>query len=74
VADDESALARAVKDGGFGRNLTPGKPEELADTFRELAQDRQLLRDWGQTGREYVKRFEHQRVLGDFFGQLEMLV
>jgi colanic acid biosynthesis glycosyl transferase WcaI len=97
VADAESALARVVKDGDFGRNVPPGKPEELANTFRELARDRQrsrrgpsdvdwqpeglpsgkrgnqLLRDWGQTGREYVKRFEHQRVLGDFFAQLESL-
>jgi colanic acid biosynthesis glycosyl transferase WcaI len=73
VADEESALARAVKDGGFGRNLPPGKPRELAGTFCDLAQDRQLVRDWGQVGREYVKRFEHQRVLGDFFAQLESL-
>jgi colanic acid biosynthesis glycosyl transferase WcaI len=73
VADEESALARVVKEGGFGRNLPPGKPQELANTFRKLAQDRQLLRDWGQTGREYVKRFELQRVLGDFFAQLESL-
>jgi colanic acid biosynthesis glycosyl transferase WcaI len=85
VADEESALARVVKDGGFGRNLPPGKPEELANTFCDLAlatgrvcptggQDRQLLRDWGQAGREYVKRFEHQRVLSDFVARLESLV
>lgn len=82
VADEDSALARVVKDGGFGKNLRPGKPEELANIFRDLAQEpalsgsrmgRQLLRDWGQSGREYVKRFEHQRVLGDFSGQLKSL-
>jgi colanic acid biosynthesis glycosyl transferase WcaI len=73
VADEESALARVVKAGGFGKNLPPGQPEELANTFRDLAQDRQLLRDRGQAGREYVKRFDHQRVLSDFVAQLESL-
>jgi colanic acid biosynthesis glycosyl transferase WcaI len=74
VADEESALARVVKAGGFGKNVLPEKPQELANAFRDLAQDRQLLRDWGQAGREYVKRFDHQRVLDDFFVQLESLV
>jgi len=73
VADEESALARVVKAGGFGTNLSPGQPEQIARTFRDLAQDRQLLRDLGLAGREYVKRFERRQVLGDFVARLESL-
>jgi colanic acid biosynthesis glycosyl transferase WcaI len=74
VADEESALAKAVKAGGFGINLLPGQPEQLAATFRDLAQNRPLLRDCGRAGREYVKRFERDRVLSDFLTQLKSLV
>jgi colanic acid biosynthesis glycosyl transferase WcaI len=63
VADEGSALARVVADGKFGRNIIPGKPEQLAGTFRELARDRQQLRAWGEAGRVYVERFEQRRVL-----------
>lgn len=73
VADEESALAIAVKNGGFGINVVPGQPRELANTLRDLEQDRQLLGAWGRAGREYVKRFEHGRVLSEFFAQLESL-
>jgi colanic acid biosynthesis glycosyl transferase WcaI len=74
VADEESALAKAVKAGGFGINLLPGQPEQLAATFRDLAQNRPQLRAWGQAGREYVKRFERDRVLADFLEKLKSLV
>jgi colanic acid biosynthesis glycosyl transferase WcaI len=73
VADEESALAKAVKTGGFGINLLPGQPEQLAATFRDLAQNRPQLRAWGQAGREYVKRFERDRVLSDFLTQLKSI-
>jgi colanic acid biosynthesis glycosyl transferase WcaI len=74
VADEESALALAVKEGGFGLNLPPGEPGELARTLRDLAQDRQRLCACGQAGREYVKRFDRNRVLSDFRTRLEDLV
>jgi colanic acid biosynthesis glycosyl transferase WcaI len=70
VADEGSALADAVKEGRFGKNLPPGKPEQLAQTFRDLAQDRHSLRDWGAAGRKYVQRFERSKVLSDFLAQL----
>lgn len=73
VADEESALAVVVKEGRFGRNLTPGQPRELADTLRDLAQDRKPLTDWGQAGREYVKRYDRDRVLADFREKLKAL-
>jgi colanic acid biosynthesis glycosyl transferase WcaI len=70
VADEESALARVVADEKFGRNIIPGKPDQLARTFRELARDRQQLRAWGEAGRVYVERFEQRRVLEKFVGEL----
>jgi len=70
VADEGSALARVVADGKFGRNIIPGKPDQLARTFRELARDRQQLRAWGEAGRVYVERFEQRRVLEKFVGEL----
>ncbi|MDQ2823851.1 MAG: WcaI family glycosyltransferase [Verrucomicrobiota bacterium] len=74
VADEESALARAVANGRFGINLLPGQVDELARTFRELAQDRQRLSQWSANGRDYVKRFEQRKLLADFFERLESLV
>lgn len=73
VADEESALARAVNEGRFGINLIPGKPDSLAETLRGLAADRARLKDWGEAGREYVKRFEQTGVLGRFLAELESL-
>ena len=74
VADEESALARAVANGQFGTNLLPGQADQLAQTFRELAQDRQRLSQWGANGREYVKRFEQRKLLADFFERLNALM
>jgi colanic acid biosynthesis glycosyl transferase WcaI len=73
VADDESALARAVAEGRFGLNLSPGKADQLARTFRELAQDRPQLQQWSESGRAYVKRFEQKSLLADFFRKLQSL-
>jgi colanic acid biosynthesis glycosyl transferase WcaI len=73
VADEESALAKAVMEGGFGRNVTPGHASELAQTFSELAQDRHILRQWGANGRAYVQRFDQRKLLVDFFAQLKPL-
>jgi colanic acid biosynthesis glycosyl transferase WcaI len=74
VADEESALARAVANGGFGINVLPGQADRLAQTFRELAQDRQRLSQWSANGREYVKRFDQRKLLADFFERLKSLV
>lgn len=73
VADDESALAKAVNEGKFGANIAPGKPELIANVLRDLAQDRQRLGDWGAAGRRYVERFEQGRVLEKFVEELESL-
>ncbi len=71
VADDESALAKAVNEGRFGVNVLPGNATKLAQTFRDLAQDRQPLRQWGVNGRAYVARFDQRKLLADFIEQLK---
>lgn len=73
VADKESALARAVAAGEFGRNIESERPDDLANGFRELAQDRQLLQQWSANGREYVKKFEQRNLLAGFYQELSKL-
>jgi colanic acid biosynthesis glycosyl transferase WcaI len=73
VADEESALARAVADGGFGLNLPPGKPAELAANLRQLARDRERLRQWSENGRVYVTRFEQESLLAEFYRELQSM-
>jgi colanic acid biosynthesis glycosyl transferase WcaI len=66
VADDESALAVAVQAGGFGLNVMPGKPQDLAKALTDTAADRVQLRRWGKAGRHYVGRFEQRPVMEKF--------
>lgn len=73
VADEGSALTRAVVEGNFGVNVPPGQAEQLAETFRALAQDRDQLRRWSENGRVYVQRFERGRLLTMFVQQLGSL-
>jgi colanic acid biosynthesis glycosyl transferase WcaI len=73
VADEESALAKAVEDGAFGVNVVPGDATELAGMFRELSRDRQRLRRWGESGRIYVQRYDREKLLADFFEELKRL-
>ena len=70
VADTESALARVVTEGGFGQNVLPGNPSELAATLSALARDRQHLGSWGEAGRKYVARFEQSQLLERFAAEL----
>jgi colanic acid biosynthesis glycosyl transferase WcaI len=73
VADEESALARAVANGRCGKNVLPADPKQLANCLRDLSEDREQLRQWGANGRAYVEQFEQRRVLDKFLGQLESL-
>ena len=73
VADQESALARAVADGQCGKNVSPGHAEQLANCLCDLSADRQPLRHWGANGRAYVEEFEQRRVLDKFLGELRSL-
>jgi len=70
VADEESALAKAVRLGGFGVNVTPGKPQQLAEALVTVSADPQRLRQWGAAGRHYVTQYEQAPVMERFVGQL----
>lgn len=74
VADEESALAKAVRSGDFGVNALPGHPAELARLLAEIARDSGKRERWGQAGRAYVEQFERRRVLEKFTSQLKSIV
>jgi colanic acid biosynthesis glycosyl transferase WcaI len=74
VAAAETELAQSLDQGGFGINITPGQPAELAKILDDLAVDPQRLNRFGSAGRQYVQQFEKQRVLNDFARELEALV
>lgn len=73
VADDDSALARAVTAHGFGVNVIPGCPEHLANSLRDLAANRARLQEWGRGGRAYVMQFDQRYVLEKFLMELQSL-
>lgn len=70
VADPESELAEAVSEGGFGRNIPPGKPEQIAALLDEIAGDPTRLAEWGRAGRGYVQQFEKTLVFENFLSVL----
>jgi colanic acid biosynthesis glycosyl transferase WcaI len=74
VADEESALAGAVRAGGCGVNVPPGRARELANVVSGLAQNPAKLREWGQLGRRYVEKFERRRVQEKFLAQMQALI
>jgi colanic acid biosynthesis glycosyl transferase WcaI len=74
VADEESALARAVDEGGFGLNVKPGNAQAIADALHDLSAQPSQLRQWGLAGRDYVKQFEQQPVMTKFVGELAAII
>jgi len=71
VADAVSELARVVKDGGFGENVLPDRPEDIALILEELARAPDRLAAAGKAGRRYVAQFERAGVLGRFVEKLQ---
>lgn len=65
VAEPNSTLARATVSGGFGVNLEPGHPEQLAAAVEALARDPESLRQMGIRGRAFVEPFDFQKVLSN---------
>jgi colanic acid biosynthesis glycosyl transferase WcaI len=66
VADEESELARAVKEAGCGLNVLPGNSAAIAEALDFLATQCSELEAMGRRGRDYVQRFELKKVLADF--------
>jgi colanic acid biosynthesis glycosyl transferase WcaI len=74
VSAPESELAIALRDGGFGVNVPPGRPEELAALLDALAKDPERLWIYGVSGRRYVEQFEKSRVMRGFADGLRALL
>ena len=73
VSAPESELAIALRQGGFGVNVPPGRPEELAALLDSLAKDPERLWIYGASGRRYVEQFEKSRVMRGFAQELRAL-
>lgn len=73
VADPESELAEAVVEGGFGLNIPPGRPQEVADFLDVIANDPARLQKFGVAGRVYVQQFEKTQVFENFLAELVAL-
>jgi putative colanic acid biosynthesis glycosyltransferase WcaI len=74
VTAAESELAVALKQGNFGVNVPPGRPEELAALLDSLANDPERLWIYGVSGRHYVEQFEKSRVMRGFADELRALL
>lgn len=72
VADEDSELARAVGEGGFGVNVRPGQAEELAAALRRLGADALWLAQLAQHTR-WVDRFSPALVLPHYAQALEQV-
>ena len=73
MADPESELAEATVAGGFGVNIPPGHPQEVATVLDQLAGDAARLAQYGAAGNVYVQQFEKTRVFENFLRELENL-
>ena len=74
VADEESELVHALREGNFGVNVLTGQPGKLAEALKWLSANREQLRAYAASGRRYVERFEMERVLTEFTGELGKMV
>lgn len=74
IADADSDLALAVKDGAFGINVLPGSPEAVVDALDRWTLPGTDLQTLGEQGREYVSQFEMREVLGRCEESLRRLV
>jgi len=73
-AEDESALARACDEGGFGARVAPSDADALARAIVELTADSERRAAMGDAGREYVRRFERGHVLSSFRSLIQSLL
>jgi colanic acid biosynthesis glycosyl transferase WcaI len=70
VAAPECELALALREGNFGVNVAPGRPDELAGVVDALAKNPQRLAEFGAAGNKYVQQFEKRHVFENFLAEL----
>lgn len=71
VADEESDLVQGLREGNFGINVEPGRPEKLARAIEHLRANPEQRREHALAGRRYVSQFAMDQVLADFTLELE---
>ena len=74
VADPDSELALAIREGDFGICLSPERPNELANQLDQWVDAGPRLEEMARKGRIYVERFDAERVLGAFEAELKKLL
>ncbi len=74
ITQGEGALAAAVAEGEFGMRVEPDDERALADAVMTLAADQNRRSQMSEKGKQYVKRFSQEVVLGDFRNKLKQLV
>ncbi|HEY4247259.1 MAG TPA: WcaI family glycosyltransferase [Lacunisphaera sp.] len=65
TADETSDLARSVRDGGFGMNVSAASPTKLADALQQVARNPGLLAEW-RARTCWVDRFSPDAILPKF--------
>lgn len=73
VAAPECELALSLRQGNFGLNVPPGRPQDLADFLQDLAGDARRLIEYGRAGRRYVEQFDRTAILEHFAKEIEAL-
>ena len=71
VCDPESELARTVRMNRCGVVVPPQNPQYLAQTLDALSKDRTMLESMGQAAREFAEQFKPEKVLKQFWEQVE---
>ena len=71
VCDPESELARTVRMNRCGVVVPPQNAQYLAQTLDILSNDRERLKSMGQAAREFAEHFKPEKVLKQFWEQVE---
>ena len=72
AADEDSDLAEAVRQGGFGMNVPAADAPALADALRTVAQQPELAEKWAEQTR-WVGQFSPELMLAKFEHALQSL-
>lgn len=70
IAEDDSELVRALRDGRFGLHAPPDDPLAVARCIAGLSARPDELLKFGRNGAAWVARFEARSVLGPFESRL----
>jgi colanic acid biosynthesis glycosyl transferase WcaI len=70
VSDSHSEVAHAVGEGAFGVNVAPNDARLIAETIETLAANRSKLSEYSQAAGQFIKRFDQETVLNQFYSEM----